>query len=115
MCDCVHPTSWLSVVSTLVSSASDWVEKPWKGEEVLGSMEEERTRSRELFTEGSPACSTGSWTRGLVLTATRKYSPLRGLTSRSCGRVLDKAKKELFTLFVLILSHFWCSVVTSVT
>ena len=35
---------------------------------------------------------------------TRRYSPPRRLTS-----------KELFTLFVLILGHFWCSVVTSVT
>ena len=34
----------------------------------------------------------------------RRYSPQRRLTS-----------KELFTLFVLILGHFWCSVVTSVT
>ena len=40
---------------------------------------------------------------------TRRYSPLRGLTSSSCGGASAeaffalRAKKELFTLFVLIL------------
>ena len=51
---------------------------------------------------------------------TRRYSPLRGLTSTSCGGLWPSAegffwaKKELLTLFVLMLGHFWCSVVTSV-
>ena len=51
---------------------------------------------------------------------TRRYSPLRGLTSRSCGglwprpRIFLRAKKELFTLFVFILGLFWYSVVTSI-
>ena len=47
---------------------------------------------------------------------------LSGLTSSSCrglrpsGKAffLLLAQKELFTLFMLILGHFWCSVVTSV-
>ena len=30
------------------------------------------------------------------------------------GFLALRAKKELFTLFVIILGHFWCSVVTSV-
>ena len=53
---------------------------------------------------------------------TRRYSPLHGLTSSFCGglRLLAEAflpfeeEKKLFTLFVLILVHFRCSVVTSI-
>ena len=52
----------------------------------------------------------------------RRYGHLRGLTSSSCGGLWPSteaflavwAKKELFTLFVHILDHFWCSVVTCV-
>mgnify|MGYP006908641815 CR=1 FL=1 len=44
---------------------------------------------------------------------------LRGLTSSSCGGLWPStkafwAKNEHLTLFVLILGHFWCSVVTSI-
>ena len=54
---------------------------------------------------------------------TRRYSPLCGPTSSSCGGLwpsaeaffLLRAKKKLFTLFLLILGYFWCLVVTSVT
>ena len=56
---------------------------------------------------------------------TRKYSPLRyaglflapeegfGLWQRLF--LARWARKELLTLFVLVLGHVWCSVVTSVT
>ena len=58
-----------------------------------------------------------------LLINTRRYSPLRGLSSSSCGGLRPtaeafyalRAKKELFMLFWLTLGHFWCSVVTSVT
>ena len=55
---------------------------------------------------------------------TKRYSPLSELTSSSCGGfwplaeaffVLRAKKKSFFTLIVLILGNFWCSVVTSVT
>ena len=50
---------------------------------------------------------------------TRRYSPLRGLTSSSWalafGQAFFWAKIELSMLFVLIFSHFCCSVVTCVT
>ena len=53
---------------------------------------------------------------------TRRFSPLCGPSSSSCGGLqplakaffLLRAKKEFFRLFVLILSYFWCSVVTSI-
>ena len=53
---------------------------------------------------------------------TKRYSPLRGLTSSSCGGLQPlakaffplRAKTEFFTPFVLILSNFWCSVMTSI-
>ena len=65
-----------------------------------------------------PKCETCK----AFLKDTRKYSPLRGFTSGSCGRLRPSAqdffrlcaKKEFFTLFVLILGLFWCSVITSV-
>ena len=58
-----------------------------------------------------------------VFINTRRYSPLRGLTSSSCGGLRPTAeaffalwaKKGLCMLFSLILGHFWCSVATSVT
>ena len=51
---------------------------------------------------------------------TKRYSPLRGLTSSSCEWLWLSAKaffalwakKGPFTPFVLILGPFWCSVVT---
>ena len=53
---------------------------------------------------------------------TRRYSPLCGLTSSSCRGLWPSAeaffallaKKGLFMMFVLILGHFWYSVVTPV-
>ena len=53
---------------------------------------------------------------------TRRYSPLRRFTSSSCRGLRPSAqdffalcaKKEFFTLFVLILGLFWCSVITSI-
>ena len=53
---------------------------------------------------------------------TRRYGPLPGPTSSSCGGLRPsaeafftlRAKKELLTLFVPILGHFLCSVATSV-
>ena len=58
-----------------------------------------------------------------ILMYTRRYSPLRGLTSSSCGGFwpstkaffAHRAKKDLYTLCVLTLGHFWCSVIISVT
>ena len=54
---------------------------------------------------------------------TRRYSPLRGLTSSSCGGLRPsaeaffalRAKKELIILFWPIFGNFWCPVVTVVT
>ena len=54
---------------------------------------------------------------------TRSYSPLCGFTSSSYKAALafgrgffcPSGKKKFFKLFWLTLSHFWCSVVTSVT
>ena len=58
-----------------------------------------------------------------VITETRRYSLLRGLSSSSCRGLRPSAKvffcplgkKRLYMPFLLILGNFWCSVVTSVT
>ena len=58
-----------------------------------------------------------------LLVITRRYGPLRGLTSSSCGGLRPsaeaffalRAKKELFMLFWPIFGNFWCPVVTVVT
>ena len=60
---------------------------------------------------------------GLVFMKTRRYGPLRGPTSSSCGGLWPLAeaffalwaKKELFMLFWPIFGNFWCPVVTMVT
>ena len=57
------------------------------------------------------------------LTFTRRYGPLRGPTSSSCGWLWPsaeaffalRAKKELIVLFGPIFGNFWCPVVTLVT
>ena len=47
-----------------------------------------------------------------------RYGPLRRPTSSSCGKAsafgrgFFRAKKGLIMMFVPILGHFWCSVVT---
>ena len=72
-----------------------------------------------LFDKNSEEYEAQSGSR---FNSARRYGPLRGLTSRSCGELWSsaedflalRAKKELLTLFVLILDNFWCSVVTSV-
>ena len=54
---------------------------------------------------------------------TRRYGPLRGPTSSSCGGLRPsaeaffalRAKKELIMLFWPIFGIFWCPVVTLVT
>ena len=54
---------------------------------------------------------------------TRRYGPLFGPTSSSCGWLQPLAeaffalwaKKELIMLFWPILGHFWCPIVTLVT
>ena len=52
---------------------------------------------------------------------TRRYGPLRGPTSSSCGglrplaQAFFRAKKELIMLFWPIFGIFWCPVVTLVT
>ena len=54
---------------------------------------------------------------------TRRYGPLRGPTSSSCGGLQPSAealfalwaKKELIILFWPIFGNFWCPVVTLVT
>ena len=54
---------------------------------------------------------------------TRRYGPLCGPTSSSCGGLRPsaeaffalQAKKELFMLFWPIFGDFWCPVVTMVT
>ena len=51
------------------------------------------------------------------INTTRKYSPLRGLSSSSCGGLWPGlfwpfGQKRLIMLFWPILGHFWCSVVT---
>ena len=59
----------------------------------------------------------------LIRASTRRYSPLRGLTYSSCGGLWPtaeaflalRAKNGTFMLFLLLLGHFWGSVVTSVT
>ena len=59
----------------------------------------------------------------LVFTSTRRYGPLRGPTSSSCGELWPsaeaflalRARKELFMLFCTFFGDFWCSVVTVVT
>ena len=54
-------------------------------------------------------------------TQTRRYGPLCGPTSSSCGGLRPRlffalrAKKELFMLFWPIFRNFWCPVVTMVT
>ena len=58
-----------------------------------------------------------------VLILTRRYSPLRGLTSSSCGGLRPsaeaffalRAKRELIMLFWPIFGNFWCPVVTLIT
>ena len=47
---------------------------------------------------------------------TRRYGPLRGPNSSSCGelRPLAEAKNELIMLFWTIFGNFWCLVVTLV-
>ena len=53
----------------------------------------------------------------------RRYGPLRGPTSSSCGGLrpsaeaffAHRAKKELIMLFWPIFSNFWCLVITLVT
>ena len=57
------------------------------------------------------------------LNKTRRYGPLRGPTSSSCGGLRPpaeaffalRAKKELFMLFWPVVGDFWCPVVTVVT
>ena len=54
---------------------------------------------------------------------TKRYGPLRGPTSSSCGGLRPsaeaffalRAKKELIMLFWPIFGDFWCPVVTVVT
>ena len=54
---------------------------------------------------------------------TRRYGPLRGPTSSSCGGLRPSAesfltfgqKRELIMLFWTIFGNFWCPVVTLVT
>ena len=54
---------------------------------------------------------------------TRRYGPLRGPTSSSCGGLRPSAeaffalwaKKEIIMLFWPSFGHFWCPVVTLVT
>ena len=54
---------------------------------------------------------------------TRRYGPLRGPTSSSCGGLRPlaeaffalRAKKELVMLFLPIFGDFWCPVETVVT
>ena len=58
-----------------------------------------------------------------ILLNTRRYGPLRGPTSSSCGWLWPLAeaffalreKKELIMLFWPIFGIFWCPVVTLVT
>ena len=50
-----------------------------------------------------------------IFRQTRRYSPLRKLSSSSCGGLWPSGKKKLFRQFLLILGNFWCLVVTSVT
>ena len=61
--------------------------------------------------------------RGTEFLDTIRYSPLHKLSFSSCGGLrpsakaffgLREIKKNMFTLFVLILGHFRSSVVTSV-
>ena len=60
---------------------------------------------------------------GVTIMITRRYDPLRGPTSSSCGGLRPSAeaffalgaKKELFMLFWPIFGDFWCPVVTVVT
>ena len=68
-----------------------------------------------------------SWTTrtsfNIVIVDTRGYSPLRELTSSSCGGLRPSAeaffalrgKKELIILFWTTFGNFWCPVVTLVT
>ena len=59
----------------------------------------------------------------LYFIKTRRYGPLRGPTSSSCGGLRPmaeaffalRAKKELIMLFWPIFGNFWCPVVTLVT
>ena len=48
--------------------------------------------------------------QGKILQVTRRYGPLRGPTSRSCGGLRPSAEA-----FYAVLAHFWCPVVTMVT
>ena len=58
-----------------------------------------------------------------IIGYTRRYGPLHGPTSSSCGGLHPSAEaffalratKELFMLFWPIFGNFWCSVVTMVT
>ena len=56
-----------------------------------------------------------------IFKETRRYGPLHGPTSSSCGGLRPAAKaffgqkKELIMLFCSILGHIWCPVVTLVT
>ena len=58
-----------------------------------------------------------------LIPVTKRYSPLRGLTSSSSGGLRPsaeaffalRAKKELIMLFWTIFGNFWCPVVTLVT
>ena len=59
----------------------------------------------------------------LTFITTRRYGPLRGPTSSSCGGLRPsaeaffalRAKKGLILLFCPIFGDFWCPVVTLVT
>ena len=67
---------------------------------------------------GFQMCQKGTQCKTPLMT-TRRYGPLRGPTSSSCGglrpRLFFLPKKELFMLFWPIFGNFWCPVVTMVT
>ena len=76
--------------------------------------------SRRICTMSQPR-PRGTGNSFCMLKPTRRYSPLRRLTSSSFGGLRPTAvaffalrvKKELFTLFVLNLGNFQCLVVAS--
>ena len=53
------------------------------------------------------------WSEGKrkILRKTRRYGPLRGPTSSSCGGLWPSAE----AFYYAVLAHFWCPVVTLVT
>ena len=60
------------------------------------------------------------FSQDLYIGETRRYSPLRGFSSSSCGVLrprlfLPGPKKSFFMRIYLIFGHFWWSVVTSVS